>query len=273
MSKKMIRGAVIGSPITHSLSPLLHKEAFAYLGITGTYEPIEVREGELATFFQSHRDDFDYFSITMPLKEEALSLGVATDSLSSRVQTANTLYRSDPEWHLTTTDGQGFVESLAEQGFQSFQSVLVLGAGGTARAVVGALDSISTNITVLGRTSTRRNTLESAIEESNFEYLRWSDSIDFSLYDLVVNTTPAGAADLIADSLSGSGAGLLFDIIYNPWPTHLASRWKDSGGQVVSGLEMLLYQGIAQLELVLGYSLDHEALSHHLRPKLLNAVR
>jgi shikimate dehydrogenase len=125
MSKKMIRGAVIGSPITHSLSPLLHKEAFAYLGITGTYEPIEVREGELATFFQSHREDFDYFSITMPLKEEALSLGVATDSLSSRVQTANTLYRGDQEWHLTTTDGQGFVESLAVQGFKSFQGFQV----------------------------------------------------------------------------------------------------------------------------------------------------
>lgn len=273
MSKKVIRGAVIGSPITHSLSPLLHKEALKHLGISATYEPIEVKEGELATFFQSRSVDFDYFSITMPLKEEALSLNVCTDSLSTRVQTANTLYKTGQEWHLTTTDGRGFVESLAVQGFNSFQSVMVLGAGGTARAVVGALDGISENITVLGRTSTRRSTLEAAIKESNFEYLRWNDSIDFSLYDLVVNTTPAGAADLIADSLSGAGAGLLFDIIYNPWPTHLASRWKDSGGQVVSGLEMLLFQGIAQLELVLGYDLDHQALAHHLRQKLLNAVK
>jgi shikimate dehydrogenase len=273
MSSITLRGAVIGSPITHSLSPLLHREAFAYLGIAATYDQVEVGQGELTKFFQSHSDDFDYLSMTMPLKEEALSLNVCIDALSTRVQTANTLYKSDGEWHLTSTDGQGFIESLTVQGYSTFQSVLVLGAGGTARAVVGALDSLSANITVLGRTSTRKSTLESAITESNFEYLRWSDSVDFSPYDLVVNTTPAGAADLIADSIPSTGAGLFFDIIYKPWPTLFASRWRDSGGQVISGLEMLLYQGIAQLELVLGHSLDHEALAQHLRPKLLNATK
>lgn len=273
MSGKVLRGAVIGSPITHSLSPLLHREALSHLGIQASYDQIEVPAGELATFFESRKNDFDYFSMTMPLKEEALALDVEIDSLSQRVQTANTLYTSGSQWHLTSTDGKGFIEALAVQGYRSFDSVLVLGAGGTARAVVGALDHLASDITVLGRTSTRRLTLESAVTESNFEYLRWSDSIDFSPYDLVVNTTPAGAADLIANSLAGSDAGLLFDIIYNPWPTHLASRWKDSGGEVINGLEMLLYQGIAQLELVLGRTLDHDALASYLRPKLTSAIK
>ena len=273
MSEKMIRGAVIGSPIKHSLSPLLHREAFAFLGIQGVYEAIEVGQGELAQFFQSEASNFDYLSITMPLKEEALTLAVLNDPLIARVQTANTLYKIEKEWHLTSTDGAGFLEALTARGYTSFKSVLVLGAGGTARAVVGALDSCASKITVLGRTSTRKSALESAVAHSEFEYQRWSDQINLSEYDLIVNTTPAGAADLIADSLTQSPAGLLFEIIYNPWPTHLASRWADCGGEVISGLEMLLYQGIAQLELVLDEELNHQVLAQHLHPILLASVK
>jgi shikimate dehydrogenase len=269
----VIAAAVLGSPIAHSLSPLLHNTVYQFLGIEASYKAFDVPSGQLRDFLSGDGADLNSLSLTMPLKEEALSLNVRIDPLSARVQTANTLYKSDGQWHLTSTDGQGFIESLAVQGYSTFQSVLVLGAGGTARAVVGALDSLSANITVLGRTSTRKNTLESAINESNFEYLRWSDSIDFSPYDLVVNTTPAGAADLIANSIPSAGAALFFDIIYKPWPTLFASRWRDSGGQVISGIEMLLYQGIAQLELVLGHPLDHEALADRLRPKLLTAIK
>jgi shikimate dehydrogenase len=268
---------VIGFPIGHSLSPVLHRAAFAYLGIEGSYEAIEVGQGELADFFTRERSNFDYLSITMPLKEEALHLDLNHDSLIGRVQTANTLYRSGEEWRLTSTDGSGFLEALSVRGHHSFNSVLVLGAGGTARAIVGALDSHASKITVVGRTSTRRSALESAVLQSDFDYQQWSDQVDFSQYDLVVNTTPAGAADVIADSLNsqlhGSNMGLLFDIIYNPWPTYLASRWSDKGGQVVSGLEMLLYQAIAQLELVFNRQLDHEGLAHHLRPILLGSVK
>jgi shikimate dehydrogenase len=139
--------------------------------------------------------------------------------------------------------------------------------------VVGALDSCSAKVTVLGRTSSRKSALESAVQSSEFEYQMWNEQIDFADYDLVVNTTPAGAADLIADSLTSVTPGLLFEVIYNPWPTYLASRWRDSGGEVVSGVEMLLYQGIAQLELVLDETLDHLALAQHLRPILLSAVK
>jgi shikimate dehydrogenase len=88
-----------------------------------------------------------------------------------------------------------------------------------------------------------------------------------------VNTTPAGAADLRADSLLGKRAELLFDVIYTPWPTVLASRWSDCGGEVINGSEILLYQGIAQLELVLGRKLDHAALAHELRPILGSALQ
>jgi shikimate dehydrogenase len=267
-----MRGAILGSPVDHSLSPLLHREAFAFLGISGDYTRQEVALGDLSTFFDTHQNDFDYLSLTMPLKEEALQLPVTIDPLAARIQSSNTLYKRGEQWHLTSTDGAGFSGALRNEGYKAFNRTLVLGAGGTARAVVGALDGISDEIVVLGRTSTRREVLESAIEKSKFQYLRWNDSPGFADYDLVVNTTPAGAADLLAESLTPGACSLLFDVIYKPWPTVLASRWSDNGGRVINGLELLLYQGIAQLSLALNRELDESALATHLRPLLKKAM-
>jgi shikimate dehydrogenase len=267
-----MRGAILGSPVEHSLSPLLHREAFQFLGISGDYVRQEVALDTLSTFFDLRKSEFDYFSITMPLKEEALQLPVVIDPLAARIQSANTLYQRDGQWHLTSTDGSGLIGALRNQGHREFKKTLVLGAGGTARAVVGALDGVSEEIDVLGRTSTRREVLETSIERSKFEYIRWHDSPRFSEYDLVVNTTPAGAADLLADSLTPDSCSLLFDVIYKPWPTVLASRWSDNGGFVINGLELLLYQGIAQLALALNRELDEVALASHLRPILKKAI-
>jgi len=269
----VIRGAVLGSPISHSLSPVLHKAAFNYLGLEGSYSAIEVHSGDLAQFIANSSDDFDYLSLTMPLKEEVLALDVEADALTHRIQSGNTLYRADNSWKLTSTDGSGFVAALNNAGITQLESVLILGAGGTARAVTGALDLISKNIHVLGRSSVRQEALESAIVHSSFEYHRWSLDIDFSSYDLVVNTTPAGAADLLANSVQPGIAASLFDVIYKPWPTELAQRWSDCGGRVLNGLELLLYQGIDQLEIVLGDALDKAGLATHLRMVLAKAAR
>ena len=269
----LIRGSILGSPVEHSLSPLLHREAFDFLGIKGEYLRNEVTLGSFSHFFEDHKDSFNYFSITMPLKEEALSLPVSLDPLVNRIQSANTLYQREGQWHLTSTDGSGFISALRHEGHQRFDRVLVLGAGGTARAVVGALDGVADEISVLGRTSTRRDVLEGAVRTSTFEYIRWKDNPNFGEYDLVVNTTPAGAADLLADSIQTGASNLLFDVIYKPWPTALASRWSDSGGKVINGLELLLYQGIQQLSLALDRELDELALATHIRPILRKAVR
>jgi shikimate dehydrogenase len=97
--------------------------------------------------------------------------------------------------------------------------------------------------------------------------------VDFSEYDLVVNTTPAGAADLLSDSVQPGVKAVLFDVIYKPWPTELAKRWKDCGGTVLNGLELLLYQGIDQLEIVLDEKVDRAALARHLRAVLAKAAK
>ena len=150
--------------------------------------------------------------------------------------------------------------------------MLILGAGGTARAVVGALDALTDNLHVLGRSSIRQEALESAVTSAHFEYRRWSSDIDFASYDLVVNTTPAGAADLLANSVQPGVSATLFDVIYKPWPTVLAQRWSNCGGSVINGLELLLYQGIDQLEFVLGVPIERDALASYLRPILRKAA-
>lgn len=261
----MIKGAVLGSPISHSLSPVLHRSIFNSLGLAGNYEAIEVRSGELASFFDERGAEFDYLSLTMPLKEEALSLEVTVDDISRRIQSANTLINGEDGWSLTSTDGSGFLQALAHVGLTKFSSVLILGAGGTARAVAGSLDSVSSSITVLGRSTTREQALTSAIVSADFSYRLWSQRIDFEKFDLVVNTTPAGAADLLADNLHQGIETPLFDVIYKPWPTVLAARWSDCGGLVISGLELLIYQGIDQVEKIVGEISDREALALELR--------
>ena len=261
----MIRGAVLGSPISHSLSPALHRAAFERIGVAGSYEAIDVPSGTLSEFFLSNQSEFDYFSLTMPLKEEAHLLQVTCDELSLRIGSINTLYKKEGRWLATSTDGSGFLAALAAQGFSSFSNALILGAGGTARAVAGALDGNAKTLSVMGRTSTRRDALERCVEKSDFAYLPWKNDPEINSYDLIINTTPAGAADLLAENLPVQVSGLLFDVIYKPWPTVLASAWEDRSGKVINGKELLLWQGLDQLALVLTEEFDRESLSSHLR--------
>lgn len=264
----MLRGAVLGFPISHSLSPTLHNAAFTFLNLPAEYQAIEVASGTLQDFIADRSDDFDYLSLTMPLKEEALSLDVKFSDLALRIESVNTLFKRDGRWCGESTDGSGFRAALEYSNVASCSRALILGAGGTARAVAGALDGFADSIAVLGRTSTRRDALQHCVVDSDFEYLRWEDDFDLASFDCVINTTPAGAADLLADYLPDVIDAVLFDVIYKPWPTILASRWSDHGGQVINGKELLLWQGIDQFALVLDKELDREGLSQYLRPLL-----
>lgn len=270
---EMIRGAVLGFPIEHSLSPVLHQAAYNFLGIEGDYVAHEVKSGELASFLDTHKDSYDYFSLTMPLKEEVLTAGFPQDAVTSKISSANTLYRRKDEWFMTSTDGTGAIHALSHAGIKSAKSVLILGAGGTARAIAGAMDSISESVHVLGRSDLRREALERAVTKAEFSYIRWNLGVDFSAYDVVFNTTPAGGADLLIDALPAHIDAMLFDVIYKPWPTVLASHWRDRGGRVIGGLELLLYQGIDQIELALDISTDRSALAAHLREILRQKSR
>jgi shikimate dehydrogenase len=248
----------------------LHQAAFKILGIKGEYSAIEVKSGELKAFLEKHGNDFDYFSLTMPLKEEALDLELKIDELGVRIQSLNTLVRSGSEWSATSTDGSGFVQALASAGYQRFDKVLILGAGGTARAVAGALDGLANSVDVMRRSVRRSPAIAACFKETECNFLDWDDLVDVREYDLVVNTTPSGAADLVAENLPREVNGLLFDVLYKPWPTLLARRWSDAGGAILNGFELLLYQGIDQLALVTGK--DIGAIAPELRVILSKAI-
>lgn len=272
MSENSLRGAVLGYPIEHSLSPTLHNAAFKLLGLSGQYSAIEVKSGQLQNFLESQGADFDYLSLTMPLKEEALDLkmDLAIDALGTRIQSLNTLIRKGKSWSATSTDGSGFVKALANAGYTNFEKVLILGAGGTARAVAGALDEIATSVDVMRRSVRRSPAIAACFQKIECNFLDWDDLADLRSYDLVVNTTPSGAADLVAENLPRKIDGLLFDVLYKPWPTLLARRWSDAGGKTISGYELLLYQGIDQLNLVT--SLEGKSIDQALRLALTNAT-
>ncbi len=272
MSNKALKGAVLGFPIDHSLSPLLHKTAYKLLNIVGEYTAIEVQSGTLEKFIIEHGCEYDYFSLTMPLKEEALEFGIPIqiDELGQRIQSLNTLVNREGNWSATSTDGSGFLKALSKAGFDRFDNVLILGAGGTARAVAGALDDIADSVDVMRRSVRRSAAIAACFTKIECEFLDWDDQIDLRKYDLVVNTTPSGAADLVADNLATQIDAVLFDVLYKPWPTLLARRWSDAGGRTISGLELLLYQGIDQLNLVT--SLGEHEIDRELRIALSKAI-
>ncbi|MEY2769034.1 MAG: hypothetical protein RL359_670 [Actinomycetota bacterium] len=273
MSDKSISAAVLGSPIAHSLSPVLHGKAFELLEIAGRYEAIEVESGALAEFLQSQGKNYDYLSLTMPLKEEVLAisqdLNIDVDDLAQRIQSVNTLVRKGSSWSATSTDGSGFIKALANAGYDHFNSVLILGAGGTARAIAGALDDIAQNVAIMGRSVRRNAGIAACFRKVVPEFIAWDDQIDLRKFDLIVNTTPSGAADLVAENIPAKVDGLLFDVLYKPWPTLIARRWSDGGGKVISGLELLLYQGIDQINIV--HPLGREIIDSQLRSALNNA--
>jgi shikimate dehydrogenase len=275
MSGNDLKAAVLGYPIAHSLSPVLHGKAFELLGIAGSYEAIEVESGGLAQFLKSLGQSYDYLSLTMPLKEEVLDIakdsGIEVDELAQRIQSVNTLIRKGSGWIATSTDGSGFIKALASAGYDHFNSVLILGAGGTARAVAGALDDIADNVAVMGRSVRRNAGIAACFRKVVPEFIVWDDQIDLRQFDLVVNTTPSGAADLVAEYIPSKVEGLLFDVLYKPWPTLIARRWSDGGGKVISGLELLLYQGIDQINLV--HPLGQKIIDSELRLALDNASK
>ncbi len=275
MNDKSLKAAVLGYPIAHSLSPVLHGKAFEVLGISGTYKAIEVESGGLTEFLKIQGKSYDNLSLTMPLKEEVLDIAersnIDVDELAQRIQSVNTLVRKGTGWSATSTDGSGFIKALANAGYDHFNSVLILGAGGTARAVAGALDDIADSVSIMGRSVRRNAGIAACFRRISPEFIVWDDQIDLRQFDLIVNTTPSGAADLVAENIPSKVEGLLFDVLYKPWPTLIARRWSDGGGKVISGLELLLYQGIDQINAV--YPLGQKFIDSELRLALTNASK
>ena len=252
------RAAVLGSPISHSLSPALHNAAYLALGIEGKYDAVEVKSGELADFMsQVRKTDANWigFSLTMPLKEEILKVADKIDPLAAQIQSANTLLPTIDGWYATSTDVAGFIWALAQHEVVEFEKVQIIGAGGTARAAAAAIDAPGRKIEVINRNPERESAMRNSVALAELAFRNWEDvTLDA---DLVINTTPKGAADNLP-----AGSGVLFESLYHPWPTKLASKWQ---GKVIDGMDLLIHPAIEQLPLMTGFVIDRKLMYPLLR--------
>ena len=249
-----MRAAVLGRPIGHSLSPVLHRAAYHALGLTDwSYDAIDCGEQELPGVLAAH-DGWAGFSCTMPLKRVALSVADEVEPLAGAVGAANTLTpRAQGGWLASTTDVAGIISALTERGVTP-ASVAILGAGGTAQAALAALAELGTRrAEVLVRDVARTRELHATAARVGIELAvacleRESPALGA---DLVISTLPRGAADPLA-ARGWTPAQVLLDAVYDPWPTPLGAAFDAAGAKVVSGALMLLHQAAAQVELMTG---------------------
>jgi shikimate dehydrogenase len=253
------RCAVLGSPIEHSLSPALHRAAYVHLGLNWSYQRIEVDEQGLSSFVASLDSSWRGLSLTMPLKVSVLELG-EVDPLARLAVAGNTLILEGGKRQVYNTDVGGLTWAVRQATAAPLPSVIILGAGATARAALLAANELGAQqITVVARTPARAEALRILSRRLGVELdIRpWSSTLPEA--DLAVSTVVSGAADSIADALSES-APVIVDAIYDPWPTVLATTALHAGCTVVSGRDLLIGQALLQIELMTGHSVPAEVL-------------
>lgn len=238
--------AVLGSPIAHSKSPLIHTAAFEFLGVNADYVAQELATG-LSEFLESSQ--LSGLSVTMPLKEEALAISDRADSLAIATNSANTLIRTEEGWDAYNTDVFGIQMALKSA---SGKRVAVLGTGATARSAIVAMQELGKDVTVWGRDPKKAKSLALEFDVEVSEKLHQAAEAP-----VVISSLPGGALDEHLQSIRFSPRGTLLDVAYNPWPSKAALLWSESG-KVVSGLQMLIWQAVGQQRLFAGLDLDEE---------------
>ena len=253
--------AVIGSPVRHSLSPVLQAAAFAQLDLDWTMVALEVRAGDGAAALAAMRTlGLGGMAVTMPLKAEMAAAVDELDPAATALRSVNTVVRdADGRLRGLSTDGDGFVDSLLTAGVDpAGMSVLVLGAGGAGRSIVDALGRRGAGaVTVVNRTDAAAHEAaglsQVAVAAPHDEVVAVAQRAD-----LIVNTTPVGMGvdPLSADASShlplpveALRAGVVVaDIVYHPLRTPLLAAAASAGATTVDGLGMLVHQAARQCE-------------------------
>jgi shikimate dehydrogenase len=247
----MIKMKVAGSPIGHSLSPLLHNHAYQILGVPAEFSAEEITELTFPDFYYSCRDSgFRGLALTMPLKEIAIGFADRVDPVAKQIASINTIIFESTGSIGVSTDLLAFKNLLSPY---FGKKVAILGAGGTARAAIGALRGTNTQVSILTRSMTRHDQLHAAAADLDLEFLDWHTFADIQDRDLIISTTPAGATDGL--SVISTKADF-FEVIYHPWPTELAKRYQNLGKNVIGGLALLVEQALFQIQYFSGSKFD-----------------
>ncbi|MGV4983442.1 shikimate dehydrogenase [Streptomyces sp. NRAIS4] len=252
------RAAVLGKPIAHSLSPVLHRAAYDELGLTEwSYDRFEVDEAGLPGFFEKLGPEWAGLSLTMPLKRAVIPLVDEISDTAASVDAVNTVVLTEDGRRLgDNTDIPGMVAALREHGIEQVGSAAILGAGATASSALAALARVCTGeVVAYVRSEARAAEMRRWGERLDVDVRTadWADAEQALRAPLVIATTPAGTTDALAAAVPERPAAL-FDVLYDPWPTELAARWSMFGGAVVSGLDLLVHQAVLQVEQMTGRS-------------------
>ncbi|MFJ6521860.1 shikimate dehydrogenase [Streptomyces filamentosus] len=248
--------AVLGSPIAHSLSPVLHRAAYAELGLDDwSYERFEIDEEALPGFVAGLDGSWAGLSLTMPLKRAIIPLLDEVSETAAAVEAVNTVvFREDGRRVGDNTDIPGMIAALRERGVEEVESAAILGAGATASSALAALARVCTGrVTAYVRSEARAAEMRGWGDRLGVDVrvAAWDDAAEALTEPLVIATTPAGTTDALADAVPDR-PGTLFDVLYDPWPTALAAAWSDRGGRIIGGLDLLVHQAVLQVEQMTG---------------------
>jgi shikimate dehydrogenase len=234
------RLAVLGSPIAHSRSPLLHAAAAEVLGLDWRYERVEATEESLPGLLAGLGDEWVGLSLTMPLKRAVLPLVPQHDALVDRLGLANTV-RLGVHPHLANTDVGGIEAVLREH--SGAGRAVVLGGGATAASALEALGRLGVRERIVAARRPEVAARQLAGLADGFVLLA---DADLRRADVVVSTLPGHAE--VEVPLPGTVAGAtLLDVAYDPWPTTIGARWLAAGGRLLHGLDMLIEQAVLQV--------------------------
>lgn len=248
------QAAVLGSPIEHSLSPVLHRAAYAAVGLDWQYRAIEVDESQFGQFWESLDDSWVGLSLTMPLKTIVIPFLDHITDRARQTGAVNTVVFDDGRAHGHNTDVTGMIRAIDEvlPDRDRIQTAAIIGGGATARSAVAAIiERHASDIEprVFARRSEQAHELAELADRLGViaHIGDWSKVTDALTADLVVSCLP-GHADLAVDM--PREPGLLLDVAYDPWPPELSLRWRQAGGLVATGADLLLGQAIDQVELM-----------------------
>lgn len=276
----MTWAAVIGSPIEHSLSPVIHRAAWAQLGIDGwEYHRLEQDTDSLPGFIAGLGADCAGLSVTMPCKQAVMPLLDVIDPLASAVGAVNTVVPSSGVLAGFNTDVTGIASAVRRAcsmaGCSAPSSALVLGARATASSALAALGELGiTSSTVAARRFGGPGSVVAAASRLGvtIEQVLWSDAeaVDraASSADVVISTLPASAADPLAERLRVREGQILLDVVYSPRDTALRRAFENAGGVVAEGTDMLIFQAGAQVQLMTGRSPDTGVMREALEEEL-----
>lgn len=256
-----MKAFVLGQPIEHSLSPVLHSAAYEVLGADISYGRREVGRRGLPEVFAGlvAGGDLAGLSVTMPLKFAIIAELDRLTDFAQTVGVVNTVFwRQGLAWG-HNTDVSGIVNALLFAGarLSPGRAPAILGGGGTATAAVAALVALgASSVDVFVRDAVRAGGVAEVASRLGIEvnYLPLESFPGVAArYEAVISTLPSGAADSLAGNLaSGLRGAVLLDVSYDPWPSLLATAFEKAGGAVVSGKEMLMYQAFDQVKLFTG---------------------